>query len=88
MQTAAADTFFSGKTFVPTGTLAGMERSAASAAIERLGGKCSSSVSSKTFAVIAGENAGSKLSKAINLGVRIIKQDEFASLLKEFGESV
>ena len=87
MQTAAADTFFSGKTFVLTGTLAGMERSAASAAIERLGGKCSSSVSSKTFAVIAGENAGSKLSKAINLGVRIIKQDEFASLLKECGES-
>ena len=71
---------FSGKTFVLTGTLPTMSREQASARIEALGGKVSSSVSKKTDYVLAGEEAGSKLEKAQKLGVKIIDEAEFVKL--------
>ncbi len=74
---------FSGKTFVLTGTLMSMTREEASAIILRHGGKVSSSVSSKTDYVLAGEQAGTKLTKAQSLGVRIIRQDEFLQMVPE-----
>ncbi len=66
-----------GKTFVLTGTLQSMTRDEASDIIKSKGGKTSSSVSKKTTFVIAGENAGSKLDKAQDLGVTILNEDEF-----------
>jgi DNA ligase (NAD+) len=71
---------FSGKAFVLTGTLPTMTREEASAKIEALGGKVSSSVSKKTDYVLAGEEAGSKLEKAQKLGVKIIDEAEFAKM--------
>ena len=71
------DSRFEGKTFVLTGTLPSMTRDEASAIIESFGGKTSSSVSKKTDYVLAGEAAGSKLTKAQDLGVAIIDEDEF-----------
>jgi DNA ligase (NAD+) len=69
-----------GKTFVLTGTLPNLTREAATARIEALGGKVSSSVSSKTDYVLAGADAGSKLEKARRLGVAIIDESEFLRL--------
>ena len=71
---------FAGKTFVLTGTLPTMTREEAAAKIESLGGKVSSSVSKKTDYVLAGEEAGSKLDKAQELGVKIISEDDFLKL--------
>ncbi|HXF10458.1 MAG TPA: NAD-dependent DNA ligase LigA [Desulfuromonadaceae bacterium] len=71
---------FSGKTFVLTGTLPTMKREEAAAKIESLGGKVSSSVSSNTDYVLAGEEAGSKLEKAQKLGVKIIDEAEFVKM--------
>lgn len=71
------DLRFSGKTFVLTGTLSGFTRDEASELIERFGGKTSSSVSKKTDYVLAGEAAGSKLTKAQSLGVTVISEEEF-----------
>jgi len=71
---------FAGKTFVLTGTLPSLSRDAATAKIEALGGKVSSSVSKKTNFVVAGDEAGSKLEKAQALGVRIIDEAEFVRL--------
>lgn len=68
---------FEGKTFVLTGTLPTYTRDEASAIIERLGGKVVSSVSKKTGYVLAGEAAGSKLTKAQTLGITVISEDEF-----------
>ncbi len=68
---------FVGKTFVLTGTLSSITREEASALIESLGGKTSSSVSSKTSAVIVGEAPGSKYDKALALGVPIWQEEEF-----------
>ena len=72
-----------GKTFVLTGTLQSMTRDEASDIIKLKGGKTSSSVSKKTSFVIAGENAGSKLDKAMNLGVIILNENEFLKMIKE-----
>lgn len=72
---------FEGMTFVLTGTLPTMKRSEASKLIEENGGKTSSSVSKKTSYVLAGEDAGSKLTKAQTLGVSIISEEEFKQML-------
>ena len=80
--TQQTDRRFEGLTFVLTGTLPSMTRDEASALIEQYGGKTSSSVSKKTSLVLAGEDAGSKLTKAQALGVRIINQAEFEAMLQ------
>lgn len=72
---------FSGKTFVLTGTLPTMNRSEASKLITDNGGKVSSSVSKKTDYVLAGEEAGSKLDKAIALGITVISEDDLKNML-------
>lgn len=77
-----SDNRFDGLTFVLTGTLPSMTRNEAEAMIKAHGGKVSSSVSKKTSYVIAGADAGSKLTKAQGLGVRIIDQSEFLELVK------
>jgi DNA ligase (NAD+) len=77
----ATDNFFSGKTVVVTGTLSTMGRDEATKLLESLGAKVSGSVSKKTDYVICGENAGSKKSKAEELGIRIIMDDEFLQLI-------
>ena len=76
------DERFAGKTFVLTGSLEDFSREEASNIIEKFGGKTSSSVSKKTSYVLAGEDAGSKLTKAQNLGVTIITEQEFADMIK------
>ena len=73
---------FAGLTFVLTGTLPTMSRDEASAIILANGGKTSSSVSKKTSYVLAGEKAGSKLTKAEELGITIISEEEFLNMLK------
>ena len=80
--TERADRRFEGMTFVLTGTLPTMKREEASALIEKHGGKTSGSVSKKTTLVLAGEDAGSKLVKAQQLGIRIIDEAEFLSMLE------
>lgn len=79
----AADARFSGMTFVLTGTLPTLKRDEAAALIEKFGGKTSGSVSKKTSIVLAGEEAGSKLTKAQQLGIRIIDEDEFRKMLED-----
>ncbi|NLB29587.1 MAG: NAD-dependent DNA ligase LigA [Clostridiales bacterium] len=73
---------FTGMTFVLTGTLSKYTRDEAGEIIERLGGKTSGSVSKRTSIVLAGENAGSKLTRAESLGVRVISEDEFENMIK------
>lgn len=75
-------TLFEGKTFVLTGTLPTFTRSDASAIIEQNGGKVSSSVSKKTSYVLAGEDAGSKLTKAQSLGIAVISEKELLSMIE------
>jgi len=70
-----------GKTFVLTGTLETMTREDAEAAIERLGGKVSGSVSKKTSHLVVGADAGSKLEKAQSLGVPTMDEAEFRTLI-------
>ena len=70
-----------GMTVVVTGTLASLSRSEAEEAVRSAGGKAASSVSGKTSLVVAGENAGSKLTKAQSLGVRVIDEAEFLRML-------
>ncbi len=74
-------TWFSDKVFVLTGTLTRMSRPDAKKAIEKLGGKVTGSVSSKTDCLIAGEKAGSKLTKAAKLGVEVIDEEGFINHL-------
>lgn len=81
-KTKVSDTRFNGMTFVLTGALPTLSRGEASAIIERLGGKTSSSVSKKTTYVLAGEDAGSKLTKAESLGLEIIDEEKFISMTK------
>ena len=76
------DTRFAGKTFVLTGALSLFTRDEATAKIEAFGGKVASSVSKKTSCVVAGENAGSKLKKANELGVRVLSEQEFLEMLQ------
>ena len=76
------DTRFEGKVFVLTGSLEKFTRGEASNIIEKFGGKTSSTVSKKTDYVIAGEEAGSKLTKAQSLGVAILSEDEFLEMIK------
>lgn len=77
-----SDRRFAGMTFVLTGALTKYTRDEASAIIERLGGRSASSVSKKTTYVLAGENAGSKLDKAQALGIPVITEEEFESMIK------
>ena len=76
------DNRFEGNTFVLTGSLQKFTRDEASNIIEKFGGKVSGSVSKKTSYLIAGEDAGSKLEKARNLGTTILSEDEFLEMIK------
>lgn len=76
------DNRFEGNTFVLTGSLQKFTREEASNIIEKFGGKVSGSVSKKTSYLIAGEDAGSKLEKARNLGTTILSEDEFLEMIK------
>ncbi len=76
------DNRFEGKTFVLTGGLENFTRTEASDIIEKLGGKTSSTVSKKTDYVLAGEEAGSKLTKAQSLGLNIISEEDFKEMIK------
>lgn len=78
-----ADGRFEGQVFVLTGTLEKYSRKEAEDIIEKFGGKTSSSVSKKTNFVLAGEEAGSKLTKANELGVKVISEAEFEEMIKE-----
>ena len=77
---------FAGKTVVLTGTLSQYSREQAKAEIERRGGRVSGSISRKTDLLVAGEDAGSKLAKARELGVRVMEEKEFAELIGEARE--
>jgi DNA ligase (NAD+) len=79
----AANAPLADQTFVLTGTLSDFTRDEAAARIEQQGGKVTSSVSKKTSYVVAGENPGSKLAKAEQLGVSVLDEDEFVKLLGE-----
>ena len=79
---AAANDHLSGSTFVLTGTLPTLSRSKAKEQIEAFGGKVSGSVSKKTSYLVAGEEAGSKLTKAQELGIKILDEDALQNLLK------
>ena len=81
-KTVRRDDRFAGKTFVLTGTLPSMTRGEASALIEQYGGKTSGSVSKKTDYVLAGEEAGSKLTKAQQLGITILSEEQFREMLE------
>ena len=79
---AVTDTRFAGMTFVLTGALSLFTREEAANRIELLGGKASGSVSKKTSFVVAGENAGSKLRKANELGIPVLTEAEFLDMIK------
>ena len=76
------DNRFEGLTFVLTGSLESFTRDEAGNIIEEFGGKVSGSVSKKTSYVLAGEDAGSKLTKAQSLGVKVISEEEFKDMIK------
>ncbi len=78
---------FAGLTFVLTGTLPTLKRDEAKKIIEQRGGKCSGSVSKKTSYVLAGEEAGSKLDKANELGIPLLTEEEFLKMANKEGEA-
>ena len=78
-----ADDRFAGKTFVLTGALTKFTRDEATQQIERFGGKAAGSVSKKTSYVVVGENAGSKERKARELGIPILSEEEFLTMIRE-----
>mgnify|MGYP002803170101 CR=1 FL=1 len=82
LQDENIDNRFEGKTFVLTGSLSEFTRKEAEDLIEKYGGKTSGSVSKKTDYLLAGEDAGSKLTKARELGITIISEEEFKELIK------
>ncbi len=81
-ETAVGDNPITGKTIVVTGTLQHYKRDEIKGLIEKFGGRASGSVSKKTDFVVAGEKAGSKLSKAEELGVPVMSEDEFRALVE------
>ena len=81
--TMTVDSFFSGKTFVVTGSLEGMTRGEASGEIKSRGGRVTSSVTSKTDYLIAGEGAGSKYTKAVELDIPILTASDFIEKLQQ-----
>ncbi|MGA9831854.1 MAG: NAD-dependent DNA ligase LigA [Trebonia sp.] len=85
---AASSRLLAGVTVVITGTLPGLTRDEAAEAVRAAGGKVSSSVSKKTHFVVAGENAGSKYDKAVELGVPILAEDAFRALLAHGPDAV
>lgn len=74
---------FSGKTVVLTGKLVELTRNEAKEFLEKNGAKVTGSVTSKTDLVIAGEKAGSKLTKADQLGIEVINEEQFANMVRE-----
>ena len=81
-----AESYFTGKTVVLTGNLSHYDRARAAALIQELGGRTTSSVSKKTDLVVAGEKAGSKLTKAEKLGIQVLSEEEFIEHLRESGK--
>jgi DNA ligase (NAD+) len=79
--TKSAGNELEGMTFVLTGTLPTMKRDDVASLIAKHGGKCSGSVSKKTTYVLAGEDAGSKLTKAETLGIKIISEEDLLEML-------
>jgi DNA ligase (NAD+) len=77
-----SDTVLKGKSVVVTGTMQYYKRDEIKALIEKLGGRVSSSVSKNTDFVVAGEKAGSKLTKASELGIKVLTEDEFRALVE------
>ena len=82
LQQEETDNRFEGDTFVLTGSLQNYTREQATKIIEEFGGNTSNSVSKKTTYVLAGEDAGSKLTKAQQLGIRILTEEEFNEMIK------
>ena len=83
----AAGNEMDGEIVVLTGKLESMGRSEAGKILEAHGAKVTGSVSKKTTLVVAGEDSGSKLTKANELGIRVINEEEFLELLKDLGEN-
>src|SRR5690606_8380038 len=75
-----------GESWVVTGTLSSMGRDEATQLLQALGARVSGSVSSKTKCVVAGEKAGSKLDKAEKVGVPVLNEEQFITLMKEYGQ--
>ena len=84
---AAESDKFAGLTFVITGTLPTLKREQAKEMIESMGGKCAGSVSKKTNYVVAGDAAGSKLTKAQELGVAVISEAELLDMINREGDT-
>ena len=82
-ESSITDDRFADMTFVLTGTLPHLKRQEAAAIIERLGGKTAGSVSKKTSVVVAGEDAGSKLTKAQQLGITVVDEAGFLTMAGE-----